>query len=80
MYDKKAARRRYLAQLEIRKELARYQSECKELRTYQMTEEEFAKAQEERKARQEEIKQHKENDRKRGFTKYEDSYCQDNNN
>lgn len=71
MYDRKAKKRKYLAQLEIERELARYEKECKELITYQMTNEEFAKAQEERAERQAEIKKHKELDRKRGFTIYE---------
>lgn len=75
MYDHKAGKRKYLAKLEIERELIRYKSECKELRTYYMTPEEFEKAQEERAERQKEIEQHKANDKRKGFTIYEDSYC-----
>lgn len=41
MKDKKALRRKYLAQIEMERMLARYPYECKDLGTHQMTQEEL---------------------------------------
>ncbi len=48
MRDPKSARRRYLAKVDMDRQLKRYPHECRLLRVYQMTEEEYAAAQQRR--------------------------------